>query len=127
MADQPWRSLGETTGGDAHVLVTYFKLRRKRHGLRFLRRSLAVQRQLRMTDGLLGYSLRGRLSTGEFWTRSAWETPAHLRAFVGAGEHAESMRRLTPLMEGFDRVAWDVPASSLPIGWDEALQRLDRR
>ena len=40
--------------------------------------SIGIQRQLRASRGLIGYSLRARLAVKRFWTLSAWEDEAAL-------------------------------------------------
>jgi hypothetical protein len=35
------------------------------------------------------------------------------------------MRRFRPRMAGSSFVTWTVPATALPVGWDDALCRLD--
>ena len=85
--------------------------------------SIGIQRQLRASRGLIGYSLRARLAVKQFWTLSAWEDEAALLGFVRASPHVEIMTTPAPYMGKTSFVRWKVKGSELPLDWDEALKR----
>jgi len=58
--------------------------------------STRIQRQLRTSSGLIGYSLRARLASKRFWTLSAWEDAATLQAFVAARNKSGSQKSESP-------------------------------
>ena len=85
--------------------------------------STRIQRQLRTSSGLIGYSLRARLASKRFWTLSAWEDAATLQAFVAARPHVAVMKAMAPYMGVTRFVRWNVKGSELPLRWDVALSR----
>ena len=82
-----------------------------------------VVKQLASAQGLLGYSVLARPFSKRFWTLSAWEDEAALRAFVEHPPHVRVMAALTPHMNKTKFVRWMVKGSQLPLRWDDALRR----
>jgi heme-degrading monooxygenase HmoA len=80
-------------------------------------------RQLAAAQGLLGHSVLARPFSKRFWTLSAWENEAALRAFVQHPPHVRLMAALTPHMGETKFVRWMVKGSQLPLRWDDALRR----
>jgi hypothetical protein len=65
----------------------------------FLLQTVRIQRQLRTSRGLIGYSLRAQLAGKRFWTLSAWEDETTLQEFVHAPPHADIMTAIAPHMD----------------------------
>jgi hypothetical protein len=78
------------------------------------------------SPGALGLSLIARPLRRTFWTLSAWQDQAALRATVGAQPHRQIMKRFRARMAGSSFVTWTAPATALPVPWDEALRRLEQ-
>jgi hypothetical protein len=76
------------------VLLTELPVKRARDLGAFLRYMWRIRGQLRRTPGLLGYSLRARLLTRQFWTLSVWEGDAALDRFIFGHSHAQVMMAL---------------------------------
>jgi hypothetical protein len=83
-------------------------------------------KQLASAHGVLGYSgsrSPARPLAKQFWTLSAWNDDAALRAFVQHLPHVRIMTALTPHMGETKFVRWMVKGSELPLHWDDALRR----
>jgi hypothetical protein len=106
-------------------MASRLELRRLRDVPSFLVAALRIRRQMLRSPGALGVSLIARPARRTFWTLSAWQDQAALSAAVGRQPHREIMTRFRPRMAGSSFVTWTAPATALPIGWDDALRRLD--
>ncbi len=123
----PWISVRPAEPGTpALVMASRFRVRRWRHVPRFLLDSMRIHRQVRAADGALGISLVARPLHREFRTLSAWRDRAALDAMVRAQPHAAAMRRHRRVMAESTFTFWEVGADRLPVGWDDAVSRLDR-
>ena len=89
----------------------------------FLRFSSQIQKQLRATPGVIGYSLRAKLLSRNFWTLSAWADEKALTDFVAKIPHEQAMRAMMPHMGPTKFTKWKVLGSALPLQWEEAMQR----
>lgn len=122
--DSPWKALAPT---DSHLeylaLLSYLPLKTHWAIFRFLRFTLQIQKQLRNTPGVLGYSLRAKPMSRNFWTLSAWEDDKALREFVVRLPHGNAMKALTPHMGPTAFTRWKVSGSAIPLRWEEAMQR----
>jgi hypothetical protein len=107
------------------VLLSYLPLNSGWSIPRLLLYSTRIRRQLRISAGLVGYSLRARLAAKRFWTLSVWEDETTLRAFVAAPPHAAVIKALAPHMGVTRFTRWTVKGSDLPLQWDDALKRGD--
>ena len=83
--------------------------------------------QLSDAPGLVGYSLDAHLFRKTFWTLSAWTGQDAMEAFVRADPHAEGMAAIRPHMAESTFVFWTVTAGELPVTWDEARRRIEKR
>jgi hypothetical protein len=72
--------------------------------------------------GAAGLSLIAEPARRTFWTLSAWQDQAALRAATGAEPHLGLMKRFRPVMAGSRFVTWT--ADTVPVPWDEARRRL---
>jgi heme-degrading monooxygenase HmoA len=122
--DTPWNAAVQASPeGEYVALLSFLPLKQRRRLPWFAFHTWRVVQQLKSSRGLIGYSLRAELLAKSFWTLSAWESEAALRAFVQAPPHREIMAALQPHMgqTSFDR--WTVKGTELPLHWDEALRR----
>ena len=100
--------------------VTRLKLRSWRYLPPFALETLASARQAARTPGFLGGAiLNDRDLT--FWTLTAWENEAALKAFMMTGAHARVMPKLIMWCDEAAVARWE--AEALP-GWDEAVAKL---
>ena len=125
--DLPWITFARV---DAHreylALLSYLPLNKYRAIPGFFRFLFQIQKQLRATPGVIGYSLRAKILSRNFWTLSAWEDQKTLMEFVATIPHGEAMKAMTPHMGSTKFTQWKVAGSSMPLSWDEAMQRLQQ-
>jgi quinol monooxygenase YgiN len=124
MTETPWQSYSRTASERDYVaLLSYLPLNSAWSLPRLALYSTRIQRQLRTTSGLIGYSLRARLAAKQFWTLSVWEDEASLQAFVAAPPHVAVMKAMAPYMTATRFVRWNAKGADLPLRWDDALRR----
>jgi quinol monooxygenase YgiN len=124
MPASPWRTLSSPgPNGDFVALLSYLPLKSYWRVPQFLVYTAQVMKQLAAAQGLLGYSVLARPLSKRFWTLSAWEKEAALRAFVQHPPHGRLMAALAPHMGETKFVRWMVKGSQLPLCWDDALRR----
>lgn len=122
--DMPWTALSNVDiGREYQALLSYLPLKTYLAIPRFLVFSVQIQKQLRGTPGVVGYSLRAKPVTRKFWTLSAWEDEKALMDFVRKLPHVEAMKKLAPYMDRTGFTRWKAPGSVLPLKWEEAMQR----
>jgi quinol monooxygenase YgiN len=122
----PWRSHAPIEGAQEYtVLASKLVLRRLRSVPGFLASTLAIQRQLDATDGLVGYSLDADLIHRVFWTFSVWVNQASLDAFVTSEPHRQIMERLQGHMEETAFFNATFAGSDIPSSWTERKVLLD--
>jgi hypothetical protein len=128
MPTLPWTSPKSRplADGSVTVIASRFELRRLRDVPSFLIAALRVRRQMLGSPGALGVSLIARPGSRKFWTLSAWQDQAALGSAIDRRPHRQIMQRFPPLMNSSCFVTWTAPAANLPIGWDEALRRLEK-
>ncbi len=123
--DSPWITFASA---DAHreylALLSYLPLNKYSAVPGFFRFSFQIQKQLRSTPGIIGYALRARILTRNFWTLSVWQDQGALMKFVAKIPHGEAMKTMTPHMGPTKFTQWKVAGSSLPLSWNEVMQRL---
>jgi hypothetical protein len=90
----------------------------------FFRQTSAIQNQLRVSKGLVGYSLRTEILGKKAWTLSVWEDENALAEFVNAVPHSETMKRLGPKLSETKFVTWKIASADIPPKWEDALKRL---
>jgi quinol monooxygenase YgiN len=122
--DSPWITFAPA---DAHreylALLSHLPLKKYSAVPSFFRFTFQIQRQMRATPGAIGYALRAKVFSRNFWTLSVWEDEEALMDFVSKIPHAEAMRAMTPRMGPTKFTQWKVAGSSLPLNWNEAMQR----
>jgi quinol monooxygenase YgiN len=122
--DLPWRAAVQASPEQEYlVLLSFLPLKQSRGLPRFVLYTWRVLQQLKSTRGLIGYTLRAQLLAKSFWTLSAWESEAAMRAFVQAPPHREIMAALAPYMGQTSFKRWTVKGAELPLLWDDALRR----
>ena len=122
--DSPWITFAPADTHREYVaLLSYLPLARYSAVPNFFRFTFQIQKQLRATPGIIGYSLRAKILSRNFWTLSVWEDQKALKEFVAKMPHEEAMRAMTPHMGPTKFTQWKVAGSSLPLRWNEAMQR----
>ena len=122
--DSHWKTLAPADKTREYIaLLSYLPLKRYRAIPRFLQFSFQIQKQLRDTPGVIGYSLRAKLISRNFWTLSVWENEKALMDFVAKIPHGEAMKAMIPHMGPSKFTQWKVNASALPLRWEEAIKR----
>jgi len=123
--DSPWITFAPAEAQrEYHALLSYLPLNKYWAIPGFIRFSLQIQQQLRSTPGVIGYSLRAKILSRNFWTLSVWQDQNTLMDFVAKIPHGEAMKAMIPHMGSSRFAQWKVAGSSLPLSWDEAMQRL---
>jgi hypothetical protein len=124
MPPSPWVKLAPThPERDYLVMLSYLPLARFRKLPAFFRYVQAIRTQLRSTQGVVGYSLLARILQLRFWTLSAWQDDAALRAFVRANPHLAVMSALRGHMGETRFIQWRVKGAALPPSWADAMAR----
>lgn len=122
--DSPWIKF---TTPDANreyfALLSYLPLNKYRAIPTFMRFSLQIQKQLKTTTGIIGYSLRAKLFSRNFWTLSAWAHEKSLMEFVVKIPHGQAMKAMIQHMGPTKFTKWKVLGSALPLRWEEAMER----
>ena len=127
MPDLPWTTRREMETGRAYlVMASHLPLARITATTRFFRAVAAIRKQLRDTDGLVGYTLRARPVSRNYWTLSVWTDQAALQQFMRTSPHVGVMSSLKPFMGPTRFVQWEITAADGRPSWPEALDRLDR-
>ncbi|HEV1993579.1 MAG TPA: hypothetical protein VGR03_04545 [Candidatus Acidoferrum sp.] len=122
--DSQWKALAPAEKNREYLaLLSYLPLKKYRAIPSFLRFSFQIQKQLRGTPGVIGYSLRAKVLSRNFWTLSVWEDEKALMDFVAQLPHGEAMKAMTPHMGPSKVTQWKVAGSALPLRWEEAIQR----
>ncbi|KUL28237.1 DUF3291 domain-containing protein [Streptomyces regalis] len=109
---------------EVHVFASRFETRTLWGALRFLARTPGVWRQVSRAPGAYGASLKAEPFKRTFWTLSAWESPAALKAFARSGAHAPTSQGLSTQMRDAKFATWQASSGELPLGWTEAIRRL---
>ncbi|MEU6311310.1 DUF3291 domain-containing protein [Streptomyces sp. NPDC047014] len=128
MPDIPWSTPHRPDpGAEVYVMASRFETATLAGALRFLLRSPGIIRQVRAAPGAHGAALRARVLGRTFLTLSAWEDRDALYRFARAEPHRSGSRAAAAYTKESAFTFWTVPASELPIGWDEAERRLAER
>jgi len=101
------------------VMASRLPLRRSRSVPGFLRDTLAIRRQLRSADGLVGYALDADLLRHTFWTFSVWRDGDALDAFAASDPHRQIIARLRPLMGETRFSTSTMVGSAIPSTWPQ--------
>lgn len=75
--------------------------------------------------GLVGYSFRFQIIGNKAWTMTAWKDEASRDQFSQSPIHLAAVRNSRKTAQNMRFITVTVPASSLPMSWDEALRLLE--
>ena len=126
VADLPWVSRTDMEPDHRYLaMASHLPLKTLSSTPRFLRAVSAVRRQLAVSEGLIGYSLRAKPLACDYWTLSVWKDEAALRNFMQTPPHVQLMASLQPLMGQTKFVQWEVTAGEGRPTWTTAMERLD--
>src|SRR5690349_4862735 len=125
MVEVSWVSLDKAVPSREYLaLITCLPRKSYWAVLSFSRQSSAIQKQLKDSPGLIGYSLRAQLLGKKAWTLSVWQDERSLSEFVGRSPHVETMKKVS-LGGARKFVRWKLSGSQVPPKWDEAIKHLD--
>ena len=126
MPKLPWTASETATVPDQKYLVmaSFLPLKSLATTVRFMRHVMAIRKQLRTAEGLIGYTLWAKPMSKRYWTLSVWESEEALHRFMATQPHAHVMKDLRPRMNPTKFVQWNVPGSAAHPTWDEALAHL---
>ena len=122
----PWKSIADLEPDREYLaFASAIPPKSRRSTPRLFAGAMAVQKQLRHTNGVVGFSLPARPLKKEYATLSVWVDDEALAAFAFAGApHNELMARLAPEMGSTTFVRWSMKGSAGRPSWDEAMRRL---
>ena len=124
MVEARWVSFVDVDPAREYLaLITYLPRKSYWSIFSFIRQSNAIQKQLKGSRGLIGYSLRAQLLGKKAWTLSVWEDERALNEFVRESPHVDSIRKVS-LGEARKFVRWKLLGSEVPPKWDDALAHL---
>ena len=104
------------------VSLTRLRVRSLRFMPHFLVLAFRTTRQAQGSPGFRGGSLLpDRRRT--FWTMTAWDGQAEMRAYMTAGSHRAAMPKLLDWCDEASVAHWEQEASTLP-SWTEAEARM---
>ena len=122
--DSPWiKFAAPDTNREYFALLSYLPLNKYPAFPAFFKFLFQIQRQLRSTPGIIGYSLRARPLSRKFWTLSAWTDEKSLMDFVAKVPHGHAMKAMIPHMGPTNFTKWNVLGSDLPLPWEEVMRR----
>ncbi|MDK9496835.1 DUF3291 domain-containing protein [Streptomyces katrae] len=128
MPDSPWLTPTQAAAGaEVYVMASRFETATLLGAVRFFLKAPGIIGQIRKAPGAHGAALRARVLGRTFLTLSAWEDREALYRFARSEPHRSSSRAASAYMKESAFTFWTVPASELPIAWDEAERRLAER
>jgi heme-degrading monooxygenase HmoA len=104
------------------VSITRLRIRSVRFLPGFALYALRTVAQVKRAGGFRGGSLMPDRSW-TFWTMTAWESEAAMRAYMLAGAHKASMPKLLDWCDEASVVHWEQAETELPT-WTEADRRM---
>jgi quinol monooxygenase YgiN len=128
MPDVPWTAAAELQpGGEYLVMASHLPLRSLTSTVRFFRAVAAIRKQLRSTEGLVGYTLRAKPLARDYWTLSVWSDGTALQQFMRTPPHLKIMGSLKPFMGATRFIQWQITGADGLPSWSEAIERLAPR
>jgi hypothetical protein len=122
----PFRRV-EQVATEANVIVTLSAVEhRKGQRKAFFTDTKRVLADLPRQPGLVGYSFRFQLLGNKAWTMTAWKDEASRDLFSKSTIHRTAVRNSAQTAQNMRFISVTVPASSLPMSWDEALRHLEK-
>ena len=104
------------------IAVTRLRLRSMRFLPQFAWLAFFSNKQVRRAPGHLRSQVLND-ARHTFWTLSAWENEATMRAFMTSGAHRRAMPKLREICDEASVVHWLQDAAELP-DWPEAHRRM---
>jgi hypothetical protein len=105
-----------------HV-ATFLPLKRWWYVIPFLRLTSKVLKQVKDTEGVVRYAVKGDFPKRHFWTFSIWKDQDSLSRFVMVEPHATAIKKFNKWAgEGAAFVEWT--SSDDLVDWPEAMERL---
>jgi Antibiotic biosynthesis monooxygenase len=104
------------------ISVTRLRVRSLRYLLQFIWYVLLTTRQAQNSTGFLSGKLL-REARNTFWTVTAWEDEAAMRAYRGAGTHHRIMPKLLDWCDEASVAHWNQDSPELPE-WQEAYGQM---
>jgi heme-degrading monooxygenase HmoA len=121
----PFRRV-ESVPADAKVIVTLSAVEHQKGQRKpFFKDTQRVIADLPNQSGLVGYSFRFQIFGNKAWTMTAWKDEAARDRFAKSPIHLAAVRNSRTTAQNMRFVSVTVPASSLPMRWDEALRLLE--
>jgi hypothetical protein len=106
----------------AFISVTRLRVRSIFYLPQFFWHTFKSQTQAKNASGMLGGRLL--LEAGwTFWTMTAWESEAAMRAFRSSGAHMKAMPKLLDWCDEASYAHWEQESAELP-SWAEAHRRM---
>ena len=106
------------------VMASHLPLKQITSTVAFFRAVSAIRKQLKSTEGLIGYTLRAKPLARDYWTLSMWKDETSLRGFMRTAPHVGLMTSLKPAMGTTKFVQWEITGTEGRPSWEMALQRL---
>src|SRR5207249_12026111 len=95
--DTPWIKFATPdTNREYFALLSFLPLKKYRAIPAFLKFTFQIQRQLGATPGIIGYWLRAKILSRNFWTLSAWTDEEQLMDFVARIRDGQAMKAMMP-------------------------------
>jgi hypothetical protein len=104
------------------ISLTRLRVRSWRYMPQFIWHSLKTGRQAERSGGFIGGRLL-RERRNAFWTVTAWEDEAAMRAYRNAGAHRAAMPRLLDWCDEASVAHWTQADSEIP-DWQELYRRM---
>ena len=121
----PWKSLSVLEQDRKYlVLASSIPPRSKSSTRRLFNGASAVRKQLKKTEGVVGFSLLARPLRKQYATLSIWIDERALAAFADSSPHRGLMQDLSSEMGPTKFVRWTIDGSAGRPSWSEALRRL---
>ncbi|MDQ2937101.1 MAG: hypothetical protein M3R67_06300 [Acidobacteriota bacterium] len=106
----------------AFVSLTRLRVRSYRYLPQFVWQALKTGRQAERASGFLGGKVL-REANNTFWTITAWNSEAGMRAYRNAGAHRAVMPRLLEWCDEASVAHWNQDIPDLP-SWQDAHRRM---
>jgi hypothetical protein len=121
----PWTNISPPAPDKTYLaLISYLPIRHFGAIPDFFRFTIQVHRHLKITPGVIGYTLEAKPFSRKFWTLSAWEDQQSLNNFVRQIPHSQVMQALAPHMGKSQFAQWSVTHTEIPLDWSSAKARL---
>ncbi len=126
---QPWKRIAAAEPEREYVAFTSrFFLRSPLRLPAFFMQSRRIMKQANTAPGIVGWSLGANLFRLEFYTLSAWQDDASLRAFISSADHGAASKKFADDMRSASVfVHFKVLGRHLPLKWKQAVALQNQR